>query len=95
MKKVACIMVFVFICSFAFAYMPEIQPRSAEEVVAMSDKNLIDAYIDVLVELEALKSFHTTSGFKPEEYKSYKALLKYRILLHMELKKRELTVPSG
>ena len=51
-------------------------------------------FIDVLVEMEASKTFHTTSGFTPKEYTAYKNLLRYRIQLLMEIHKRGLEAPS-
>ena len=64
------------------------------EITKLSDDKLTDAYMDVLVELEAIKTFHTTSGFKPIQYDEYRNLLKYRLQLLMELHSRNLEIPQ-
>ncbi len=63
-------------------------------IVRLSDDQLIDTYENTLVELDASKSFHTTSGFSPKEYKDYKALLKFRLLLIVEIHSRNLEIPQ-
>jgi hypothetical protein len=70
----------------------EVKVLDAKDVAALDDQKLLDAYMDVLVELEASKTFHATSGFSPKEYKKYKVLLKYRMLLAVEIHRRKLEV---
>ena len=62
--------------------------------VKLSDDQLIDTYENTLVEIEADRSFHATSGFSPKEYKDYKALLKFRLLLLVEIHSRHLELPQ-
>ena len=64
------------------------------DVSKLSDEKLIDAYMDDLVELEAIKTFHTTSGFTPKQYDEYRNLLKYRLQLLMEIHSRNLEIPQ-
>ena len=71
----------------------EIQILEAGDMAALSDQKLLDVYMDAAVEIEASKAFHSTSGFSPKQYKQYKALLKYRLRLLMELQHRKLDVP--
>lgn len=78
----------------ARAYMDEVVILENEEIVKLKDQPLIDTYIDVIVEMEATKTFHTTSGFTPKEYTAFKNLLRYRIRLLMEMHKRGLEVPA-
>lgn len=78
-----------------WAFLPTITILDKADIVQLSDDKLIDAYIDMLVELQASKAFHTTSGFTPKEYESYKNLLRYRILLLQEIDKRKLQVPRA
>ena len=78
----------------AFSYLSEIKFLTKEEIVKLEDEALVDTYIDTLVELEATRTFHLTSGFAPKEYVDYKALLKYRYQLLMEIHKRNLEVPQ-
>ena len=63
-------------------------------IVKLSDEQLIDTYEKTLVEIEADRSFHTTSGFSPKEFKDYKALLKFRLLLLVEIHGRDLDLPQ-
>lgn len=78
----------------AMAYMDDITILESAEIVKLTDQKLIDTYIDVIVEMEASKAFHTTSGFTPKEYTAYKNLLRYRIQLLMEINKRGIEPPK-
>ena len=60
----------------------------------LSDDQLIDVYEDTTVEIDASRSFHATSGFSPKEYKDFKAMLKYRLLLLIEIHGRNLDLPQ-
>ncbi len=64
------------------------------EMVRLSDEKLIDAYQDVLVELEAIRAFHATSGFSPKQYDEFRGLLKYRLQLLMEIHTRNIEIPQ-
>jgi len=66
-----------------------------KDISSLSDGQLINCYIDTLVEIEANQSYHDTSGFSAKEFKEYKDLLKYRILLLMEIHNRKLEVPRS
>jgi hypothetical protein len=63
-------------------------------IIKLSDSQLIDTYENTLVEIEASRSFHTTSGFSLKEYKDFKALLKFRLMLLVEIHNRELDLPQ-
>lgn len=65
------------------------------EVSKLSDDKIVDAYLDVLVEIEAIRTFHTTSGFTPKQYDDYRDLLRYRLRLLMEINTRNLEVPQS
>jgi hypothetical protein len=78
----------------AHAYPIEMKFLTADEITKFSDQELTDAYMAVLVEVEAQKSFHATSGFRPNDYDQYKGLLLYQLRLVTELKKRKLSIPS-
>jgi hypothetical protein len=77
----------------AFAAMSEITILNKTDIAKLSDAQLLDTYVDILVELEASKSFHVTSGFTPKSYNEYKDLIRYRINLLMEIHKRGLETP--
>lgn len=78
----------------AMAYMDDIAILEQKEIAKLSNDQLLNVFIDVIVEMEASKTFHTTSGFTPKEYTAYKNLLRYRIQLLMEIRKRELEAPA-
>ena len=63
-------------------------------IAKLSDEQLIDTYENTLVEIEANRTFHATSGFSPKEFKDYKALLKFRLLLLVEIHGRDLDLPQ-
>lgn len=63
-------------------------------VAKLTDDQLIDAYENTVVEIEASRTFHVTSGFSPKEYKEFKALLKFRLLLLVEIHSRNLEIPQ-
>jgi len=73
----------------------EMKVLDKKGIAALTDEQLTDNYVDVIVELEAVKTFHTTSGFTPNEYNNYKNLLKYRLLLLIEIHKRKLELPPS
>lgn len=73
----------------------EIQVLEPKDISALPDDKLLENYIDVLVEMEAVKTFHATSGFMPKEYQRYKEVLKYRLLLLFEINKRKLELPPA
>ena len=60
----------------------------------LTDDQLINEYEDTLVEIKAQDEFHATSGFSPKEYKDYKVLLKFRLLLLVEIHTRNLDLPQ-
>ena len=74
--------------------MDEVVILEQTDIEKLTETQLMDKYIDIIVELEAARAFYTTSGFKPKEYTSYKNLLRYRIRLQMEMHKRGMEAPS-
>lgn len=99
MKKI-----FLFIIVFLFlGYSPvfsaypiqeSLKILKSQEVVSLTNTQLIEAYIDVLTEIEAIKAFHTTSGFKPKEYQQYKDVIRYRFQLLFEIHRRKIDIPA-
>ena len=92
--KTVVVMVCLLSWNPAWAYMDDIEILEVKDIVKLADPKLMDTYIDVIVEMEASKTFHTTSGFTPKEYTAYKNLLRYRIQLLMEIHKRGLEAPA-
>ena len=72
----------------------DIQVLDPKDILQLDDQKLVDAYIDAVVEIEATKTFHSTSGFTPKEFKKYKSLLKYRMQLLFEVHRRKMEIPA-
>ncbi len=85
--------ILVFVGSSA-AFIYELKTLDKKEIAKLSDEELIDAYLEVMIEFKASSMFHETSGFTPKDYEKYKALLRYRIYLEVEMNKRELEAPD-
>jgi hypothetical protein len=60
----------------------------------LTDEQLTNAYMDALVDVEARKDFLGHFGFAGKELEEYKAALKYRLLLLMEIHGRNLDIPQ-
>ncbi len=64
------------------------------EISRLSDERLVDLYMDTLVDIQAMKTFHTTSGFSnPRQYEDYRRLLKFRLQILLEIHNRNLEIP--
>ena len=77
-----------------FALTSDVGILPKEEIIKLSDEKLTDAYMDTVVEIEAIKSFHSTSGYTPKQYTEFKEFLKYKIMLLMEMHSRNLDIPQ-
>jgi hypothetical protein len=97
LKLILCLVFCLSTVPAAFAAFPsdELKVLDKKAIAVLTDEQLTDNFVDVLVELEAVKTFHTTSGFTPAEYNNYKNLLKYRLLLLIEIHKRKLALPPS
>ena len=88
-------MMLLFLTPLSMAEYPsDVAVLDKSAISKLSDDQLIDTYENTLVEIQADTSFHTTSGFSPKEYKDYKALLKFRLLLLVEIHSRNLEIPQ-
>jgi Ni2+-binding GTPase involved in maturation of urease and hydrogenase len=65
-----------------------------KDIAKLTDEQLVDKYMDAVVELEANKTFHQTNGFAPKDYKEYKDLIKFRLVLLMEIHGRNMEIPQ-
>jgi len=91
-----CLSVFLLFATLGHAqgFLFEVQPLAQDAIKALPNEKLMDTYIDVMVELEAVDTFYDTAGLTPKEYKKYKALLRFRTDLLLEIQKRELKIPQ-
>ena len=80
--------------SIAASFTSEIIILEKPDIVKLSDEKLTDTYMNALVEIEAIRMFHATSGFSPSDYKDFKNLLKFRMLLLAEIHSRNLEMPQ-
>jgi hypothetical protein len=81
------------VCSVQAFMEEDIVILNKDDIAKLSDEKLIDAYIDTIVELEASKSFHATVRYTPQEYSTYKNIMRYRVHLLIEINKRGLELP--
>jgi hypothetical protein len=95
-KKFTLAMIMVlFLTPLAMAEFPsDVTILDKPGITKLSDDQLTDIYENTIVEIEANRSFHATSGFSPKEYKDYKALLKFRLMLLVEIHSRNLELPQ-
>jgi len=95
-KKFAlAMMIFLVLTPLSMAAFPsDVTILEKPSIVKLTDDQLIDIYENTLVEIEASRTFHATSGFSPKEYKDFKALLKFRLLLLVEIHARNLELPQ-
>jgi hypothetical protein len=77
----------------AFAFLYDFPILTKEEIKALDEAGLINAYIDAKIELDASRTFHGKAGFTPKEYNHHKELLNLVIKLRLEMQLRELDVP--
>jgi len=88
-------MMVLFLTPLAMAEYPsDVVILNKSAITKLSDDQLVDVYENTLVEIEADRSFHATSGFSPKEYKDFKALLKFRLMLLVEIHSRNLELPQ-
>jgi hypothetical protein len=95
-KKFALVMMMTLILApvSMAEYPSDVSILDKPGIVKLTDEQLIDVYENTLVEIEADRSFHATSGFSPKEYKDFKALLKFRLMLLVEIHSRNLELPQ-
>ncbi len=94
---VGLILLFVFFSVLptkSSAYLSAVTVLNEKDILKLSDQGLTNIFLDVLIEIQAIDSFHRTSGYSPAEYKDYKNLLRFRYQLKSELQRRELALPS-
>ncbi len=87
------VLAFSILSAPLLAFNTAVKVLTKSEIAKLPDQALSDAYVDASVEVEALEVFHGRAGFQPKDYENLKAMLRYRIYLLQELKKRKIEVP--
>ena len=94
-KLTLAMMMVLFLTPLSMAeFASDVTILTKQDISKLSDEQLTDAYMNTLVEIEANRSFHATSGFSAKEFKNYKDLLKYRLILLVEIHSRNLELPQ-
>ena len=94
-KFTLAVMVVLVLTTFSMAEYPSsVVILDKSSITKLTDDQLIDNYENTIVEIDAIRTFHATSGFSPKEYKDYKGLLKFRLLLLVEIHSRNLELPQ-
>ena len=90
MKKIIILLsIFVVFSTQAMAFLYEIQVFTKEEIAKLSDKDLVETYIDAKIEEKASKEFHRAAGFSSaKDYNKRKDLLRFLFELRLEMSKR-------
>lgn len=65
-----------------------------KEIVKLTDEELTNTYMDALVEVQARKDFFNRFGFASKDLEDYKSMLKYRLVLLMEIHIRNIDIPQ-
>ena len=93
-KMILILLVFTALANPAWAgFTSRVTILEKPEIVKLTDEKMVDEYMNVVVELEAIRTFHATSGFSPAQYDEFRNLLKYRLMLLMEIHARNIEIP--
>jgi len=94
MKKIILFLgLFVLICTQAWAFLYVVNILTKEEIKKLSKEEMVDVYIEIVIERKASENFHGKAGFTPKEYNKYKDLLRFIVKLRQEMQNREMEVP--
>ncbi len=65
-----------------------------KEISKLSDEELTNVYMDTWVDAQARKDFFNHFGMAGKDLDEYKAVMKYRLLLLMEVHSRNIDIPQ-
>ena len=93
-----------FILSIAFLFMPlsgawaaytsTLTIMDKKDIAKLTDEQLTETYMDALVDVDTRKDFFNHFGLSGKDLDDYKAAMKYRLLLLMEIHGRNLDIPQ-
>lgn len=95
MKKIFFVLLLLalpYTYSYALGF-DEFKVFTKEEIVKLTNEQLVDEYTNAMIERKANEIFHGKAGFTPKEYQKYKELLGYIIHLRQEMTSRAIDVP--
>ena len=92
MKKfILTLLLLVMLVVPAAAFLYDIKMMTRDEIKALTDQQLMDAYIEAMIEDQTSREFHEAAGFNSaKEYNKRKDLLRYIIFLRKELVERDM-----
>jgi hypothetical protein len=76
------------------AYTSSFTVLEKKDIIKLSDDEITNAYMDALVEVQARKDFFGRFGFAGKDLDDYKSILKYRLILLLEIHSRNLDIPQ-
>src|SRR5882757_7540940 len=91
---ISALLLFVPLSGAFAGYTSTLVILEKKDIVKLTDDQLTDAYMDSLVDVEARKDFFNRFGLAGKDLDDYKAVMKYRLLLLMEIHGRNLDIPQ-
>ena len=76
------------------AYTSNFTILDKKDIAKLSDEQLTSTYMDTLVEVQVRKDFFNHFGFVGKDLDDYKAVMKYRLMLLLEIHSRNLDIPQ-
>ena len=93
-RLIVSLILTLFLSAQVLAAPIEIKILTKTEIAQLSDQQLMDNYVEALVDLETAKTFYGRAGFQPKEIKTFKDLVRYRLYLILEMQNRKMEVPD-
>ena len=90
----ATALMFLPVCGAWAAYTSTLVVLEKKDITKLTDEQLTDAYMDALVDVDARKDFFYHFGLSGKDLDDYKAVMKYRLLLLMEIHSRNIDIPQ-
>lgn len=76
------------------AYTSTLVILDKKDISKLTDEQLLNTYMDTVVDVQARKDFFWHFGLAGKDLDEYKAAMKYRLLLLMEIHSRNLDIPQ-
>lgn len=87
-------LIFMSVAGALAAYTSSMVMLDKKEITKLTDEKLTDVYMDTLVEVQARKDFFNRFGMVGKDLDDYKAVMKYRLILLMEIHSRNIDIPQ-